>query len=149
MRDLYDALTRLGVPTLNLPSPERILQSVKGDFNRSGPSAPTDETLLDPEQRVLRDGLRSGAVLGEPVAPTPARTLELLATIRQLEKRKETLRDDIDELDHILRATFASHSWRLGHALTRFLRFLRRGTGLSVIDRWNESKRRRLKRESE
>jgi hypothetical protein len=146
VQNLHDALTRLGVPNLNLPSPERILQSVKHDFNRSGPAAPTDETLLDPEQRALLASLRSGAVLGEPVSPTPARTLELLATIHRLEKEEEVLRDDAKELDHLLRATFASHSWRLGHALTGLLRFVRRGTGLSVVDRWNESKRRRLKR---
>jgi len=149
VQNLHGALTRLGVPNLNLPAPERLFQSVKHDFNRSGPAAPTDETLLDPEQRALLASLRSGAVLEEPVSPTPARTLELLATIHGLEKGQEILRADIEGLDQILRATFASRSWRLGQALTGFLRFLRRGTSVSVVDRWSESKQRRLKRESE
>ena len=39
VRDLHGALTRLGVPNLSLPSPERIFQSVKRDFNRSGEGA--------------------------------------------------------------------------------------------------------------
>ena len=67
-------MTGLGIAGLSVPSKERMGQIVNVDFNRSGPRAEADESLLDSDQHALLDGLRSGAVLTETVAPTPSET---------------------------------------------------------------------------
>ncbi|MCU1245024.1 MAG: putative glycosyltransferase [Acidobacteria bacterium] len=142
--ELHASLTALGVPGLQLPGAERIGQTVNADFNRSGPRARTEESLLDPGQHELLAALRSGAALHEPVAPTPARTLELLAEFATFETRQEALLADVAELDDLLRAVFKSRSWRVGHSATMFVQRLRRTSAITALDRWRQSKRRRL-----
>jgi hypothetical protein len=147
-RELHASLTALGVPGLHLPNVARIRQTVNADFNRSGPRARTEESLLDPGQQELLAALRSGAAVREPVAPTPARTLELLAEFATFETRQEALQADVAELDDLLRAVFESRSWQLGHRATTFLQRLRRESAVTALDRWRESKMRRLKKPS-
>jgi hypothetical protein len=139
-RELHAALSGLGIESLSVPCEERIRQIVKSDFNRSRRGANTDETLLDFEQRALLAGLRTGTALHGFVAPTPARSLELLAEFGELEElRAQVANRDRDDL---LDAVFASRSWRLGHGLTGLLRLLRSGKNVSALDRWRELKRR-------
>jgi hypothetical protein len=140
LRDLHDALSRLGVEGLALPSEQHIRQIVNPDFNRSG-KGDADDTLLDPEQRALLNALRSGAVLHETVAPTSHRTLEVLAILGEMEKLEKGVRSTrqrVTILDQLLAEVFASRSWRLGHAVTGLLRMLRRRKAASAEDRWRD-----------
>jgi hypothetical protein len=138
-RELCARLTAFGVPGLTMPSGEGVLQIVNADFNRSG-QAKHDDSLLDPHQRELRDALRSGAALSEPVPPTSARTFALLEQFGAFAKRESDLRAQIAELDQLLGAVFTSRSWRIGHRVTGLVR---RGNAISAMDRWQESRRRR------
>lgn len=141
---LQDALRGFGISDLVALSDERIRQIVNADFNRSGRKARRDETLLDPDQRQLVADLRSGTALTKTIAPTPARSFELLATFAAAARREQGLRDDLAELDQILGAVFNSTTWRVGHAGTALVRVLRRGNAISAMERWENSKRRRL-----
>ncbi len=144
VRDLHDALTRLGVQGLIVPSEERIRQIVNPDFNRSGRREEDDRRLLDPEQLALLDGLRTGAVLRERVAATSARTLEVLVGLGEREKLEKSLaamKQRLAVRDRLLTEVFESRSWRIGHAVTGLLRFLRRGKSVSAKDRWEELRR--------
>jgi hypothetical protein len=141
---LHADLTRLGVPDLRLPSDERVRQIVNADFNRSGRSARTDETLLDSDQRALLADLSSGDALTKSIAPTPARAFELLAAYSTFDRTEKTLRADIEELDQILGAVFRSGTWKVGHKATALLRLMQRGQAMSAMDRWQGSRRRRL-----
>ncbi|HYM59278.1 MAG TPA: sulfotransferase [Thermoanaerobaculia bacterium] len=145
-RELHAALTGFGIEGLSLPSDERIRQFVNTDFNRSGRGASTDDTLLDDSQRALLADLSSGAALREPVAPTPARTVELLAEFGEIDVLRQDIieRDErISIRDRLLNTVFESKSWRIGHRLTGLLRFLRRSSAVSAEDRWREMTRKR------
>lgn len=148
VRVLHEALTGLGFSELTIPPEESIRRTVNPDFNRSARHARRDESLLDADQRALLADLRSGAALNGPVAPITGRTRELLEEFGAAEKARATLRDDIAELDSLLRAVFQSRSWRVGYNATTLLRVLSREKGVSAIDRWEESKRRRRERTS-
>jgi hypothetical protein len=143
VRDLHRALTGLGAQDLAVPTEERIRQTVHADFNRSGRRTRPDEMLLDPDQRALLAALRSGEALRSPVAPTSAHILELLAEFGALEEEQKALRRDIADLDALLNAVFTSRSWRVGYGATALLRLLRSEKGVSAIERWQESKKRR------
>ncbi len=137
--DLHDTLARFCIEGLTLPSEQHIRQIVNPDFNRSGTNR--DNSLLDPDQRTLLDGLRSGSVLRERVAPTSARTLEVLAVLGEMEKLEKSLRSTrqrVTILDQLLAEVFASRSWRIGNALTGLLRMLRRGNAVSAEKRWRK-----------
>ena len=136
-REVCEQLTTLGVDGLSVPSEERMRQIVQSDFNRSG--AENDHSLLDAEQRALLASLRNGAVLRQPVAPTSARTLALLAHVRDAERTEAMLRRRIVDLETLLGSIFDSRSWRIGHGLTGFLR--RRGS-VTAEDRLEEMKNR-------
>jgi hypothetical protein len=97
--------------------------------------------LLDADQRSLLADLRSGAALRGPVAPTSARTREVLAEFGAREQQVEALRRDITELDVLLGAVFESGSWRLGYGMTALRRLLRRGELVSAVDRWRRFRR--------
>ena len=100
-RELHASLTQLGIDGLNVPTEERMGQIVNVDFNRSGRRAPTDESMLDSDQRALLADLRSGAVLDRSVAPTSARTLELLSEFRlvdEMEAEIDGLRKHLNQL---------------------------------------------------
>jgi hypothetical protein len=148
-RELHAALTGFGLEGLSAPSEERLRQVVKPEFDRSGRGAKTDETLLDDTQRALLADLKSGAALRGPVAPTSARTLELLAEFGELDeidalRQQLTERDQLlIERDQLLSVVFESRSWRIGHGMTGLLRFLRRSRALSAVDRWRKMTRRR------
>ena len=137
--ELHAALARFGVEGLSVPTADRIAQTVQKDFNRSGPSATIDETLLTPEQLALRDDLRSGDALAHTVAPPSPRAMELLAELSAF----ETLRREVAELDSLLHSVFTSRSWQIGHRATALVRVLRREKALSARDRWEASKHRR------
>jgi hypothetical protein len=143
---LHAELTRLGVSGLQVPTDERIRQTVNPDFNRSGPAAETETTLLDPDQRALYGDLRSGAALQNNVVPTSARVFALLAEFGEARKRETVLRGDVAELDQLLGAVFDSRSWRTGHRLSTILQRLRGSGGPSAESRWQESRRRRRPR---
>jgi hypothetical protein len=67
--------------------------------------------------------------------------LEALATLGEMEKLQKALdatRQRATVLEQLLTETFASRSWRIGHAVTGLLRILRRGKPLSAEDRWRE-----------
>jgi len=137
VRDLHDALARFGVEGLTLPSEEHIRQIVNTDFNRSGTNR--DNSLLDSDQQTLLDGLRSGLILHERVAPISARTLEVLAILGEMEKLEKALRSTRAKasfLDQLLAEVFASRSWTIGHAVTGLLRMLRRDKAVSAEERW-------------
>jgi hypothetical protein len=134
VRELHASL---GIADLAVPPEERIRQIVNVDFNRSGHHG--DESLLDRDQRALRDALRDGSALREPVAPTAARTFALLEEFGALAKKASDLDADVTELDALLGAVFSSRSWRL-------TALLRRGNGTSAVERWRQSKRRRIER---
>jgi len=139
VRDLHDALTRFGVEGLTLPSEQHIRQIVNPDFNRSGTNR--DNTLLDPDQRTLLDGLRTRSVLHERVAPSSDRTFEVLAVLGEMEQLEESLRstrERVTILDQLLGEVFASRSWRIGSAVTGLMRILRRGKSVSAEERWRE-----------
>ena len=139
VRDLHDALKRFGVEGLTLPSEQHIRQIVNPDFNRSGTNR--DNTLLDPDQRTLLDGLRTRSVLHERVAPSSDRTFEVLAVLGEMEQLEESLRstrERVTILDQLLGEVFASRSWRIGSAVTGLLRILRRGRAVSAEERWRE-----------
>ncbi len=145
-RSLHAALAGFGIDGLLVPSGERIGQVVNPDFDRSGRGARSDETFLDEGQRALLADLKSGSALCGPVAPTPARTLELLAEFAELDALRRRLIDRdqlLDDRDHLLGVIFGSRSWRVGHRIMGLLRLLRRSRALSAEDRWREMKRRR------
>jgi hypothetical protein len=145
-RELHASLTALGVEGLQIPSQQQLGQIVNHDFNRSGRNAQTDDSLLDPEQRALLAGLRSGSVLHEPVAPASARTMELLVEMRLLDEKNIRLQEYVRQIgkrDELLKAVFISRSWRIGHRLTGLLRMLRGGSdAISAEDRWQKMKQR-------
>jgi hypothetical protein len=141
VRDLHDALAGFGVQGLAVPSEQRIRQIVNPDFNRSGKKDEADDSLLDPEQRSLLSSLRAGTTLQERIAPTSARTWEVLAGIGEMERLESTLqatRERVTLLEQLLTETFASRSWRIGHAVTGLLRVLRRGRPPSSEDHWRK-----------
>jgi len=145
-RELHAALTGFGIEGLRVPPEERLRQIVKSDFNRSGRGAKKDEVLLDDGQRALVADLTSGAALRKPVAPTPARTLELLAEFREIDALRQDVIDRdrrVADRDQLLRVVFDSRSWRIGHRMTGLVRFLRRSRAVSALDRWREMTRRR------
>lgn len=137
-RALHDALVGFGIEGLRLPSDESIGQIVNADFNRSGRSAKTDETLLNGDQCALLADLNSGAALRRPEAPTAAHTFELFALYAEL----DALRGELADRDELFKAVFESRPWRLGYRLTGALRFLRRSNAISAMDRWRAMKRR-------
>lgn len=146
--ELNAALTELGIEGLSIPSDDRLAQIVNLDFNRSGPRAQAEETLLTEDQRALLAALRSGAVLHETVAPPSARTLTLLTEGRRLDElgdRIDELQRELAERDQLLEETFASRSWRIGHGLTGILRLLRGNRSRSSEDHWQDVKRRGVK----
>jgi hypothetical protein len=139
VHELHDALTRFGVEGLTLPSEQHIRQIVNPDFNRSGTNR--DNSLLDPDQCSLLDGLRSGSILHDRVAPTSARTLEVLAILGEMEKLEKALRSTrqrVTILDQLLAEVFGSRSWRIGNVVTGLLRILRRSKAISAEDRWRD-----------
>lgn len=139
VRELYEQLHAFGIEGLSLPSDEALRQIVNVDFNRSG-RAKRDDTMLDAGQRELRDSLRSGAALTQPIAPTPARTFALLEEFGAFARKQAELSAHIAELDQILGAVFDSRSWRVGHRLTSLVR---RRNAISAMDRWLQSRLRR------
>ena len=135
--EMHAALTRFGIPNLTLPTDERLRQIVQADFDRSSRKLDsTADSLLDENQRALREALRSGSALTEPVAPTSARTRELLAGFTVMEKREEVLREHLTQRDLLLSSVFQSRSWRIGHQATGLLRLLRRSNAVSAEERW-------------
>jgi hypothetical protein len=140
-RALHEQLTALGIEGLSIPDDESIRQIVNPDFNRSR-GADSDESLLDADQRALLNGLRSGTALRDDVAPTPARTLELIGENSRLERQIEAQRSLITDLHSLLGAVFDSTSWRVGYRATGLLRLLRRGNSISAVERWRKLKDR-------
>ncbi|HXA19205.1 MAG TPA: sulfotransferase [Thermoanaerobaculia bacterium] len=139
VRSLHDALAGFGIEGLTLPSEQHIRQIVNPDFNRSGTSR--DNSLLDPDQGSLLDGLRSGSVLHDRVAPSSPRTLEVLAVLGEMENLEKALRSTRQRatiLDQLLAEVFASRSWRLGNSVTGLLRMLRRVKAVSAEERWRD-----------
>jgi hypothetical protein len=137
-RELHDALTRLGVSGLSVPSEGRLRQIVNPDFNRSGKTEIADDSFLDPEQRALQDAMCTGAALHERISPTSTRTREILAGLGERKRLQATLAATSQQLtvrDQLLAEVFKSRTWRLGRIV---LRFLRRGKALSAEDRWRE-----------
>ncbi|MBK5260363.1 MAG: sulfotransferase [Thermoanaerobaculia bacterium] len=141
-RELHAGLTSFGVEQLTVPSGESLRQMVNADFNRSG-LVGNYETLLDEGQRSLLSALKSGQALREPVAPTPARTVQLLIEFGY----QEALRQQLKDQDLLLNAIFESRSWRLGLRVTGFLRVLKRSKPVSALDRWREMNWRRERKE--
>lgn len=139
---LHADLERLGVEGLRIPANERLQQIVNADFNRSGTTTLDDESL-DAHQREVLRALRSGDALRSALAPTSAHTFALLDEFAAIDKRERELRANIDALDQLLGAVFASRTWRIGERITNALRLFRPSRAITAYDRWQENRRQR------
>lgn len=148
------ALAETGLPCVELPAAMNYQINTAQLVPPPG-FAETDPAIIHYHHLATEDGFllacpypraqerRSGTVLHESVAPASARTWAVLAGLAHAEKlaaSKDAMREQVVTRDRLLLEVFGSRTWRIGHAATGLLRFLRRGNraAVSAEDRWRE-----------
>jgi hypothetical protein len=94
-----------------------------------------EEGLLNAHQSALREALRSGSL---DVPPIQQATRDLLAAFWQHGREDAPLRKRSRELELLLDSIFASRSWRIGFAVTRFWRKLRPSGEPTAAEKWRK-----------
>ncbi|MGZ5492264.1 MAG: hypothetical protein ACXW3E_01520 [Thermoanaerobaculia bacterium] len=133
---LFVELISAGAVDLRLPAENELRKLIDPALDHHDGGG---EGLLDASQSVLRDALRSGAVLEWGVVPPPEnKTRDLLSAFSRRSRDNATLRAQRDtrELEMLLEAVFASRSWRIGFALTRLWRRLVPSSAETAVERW-------------
>src|SRR5207302_1371823 len=114
---LHQSLAAAGASDLVLPSYDQLRAMIDPALDRHNRSG---EGLLNRPQSDLRDALASGAALQwESVPPIHRDTRNLLTRFNRDTDEIAQLRTDARDLEQLLKAVFASRSWRIGFALTR------------------------------
>jgi len=135
-RYLHRGLARLAgakAAGLSLPSASDLCAFVAPSLDRHPENPALTEGYLNQQQAALRRSLGDGSALDlDPVPPLSAGAQEILSNASALSQANGR----IGELDTLLSAVFASHSWKLGAALTRLARrLLGRPTAISAAER--------------
>jgi sulfotransferase family protein len=98
-------------------------------------NAGDEEGLLNAHQSALRVALRSGSL---DVPPIQQATRDLLTAFWQHGREDAPLRKRSRELELLLDSIFASRSWRIGFAVTRFWRKLRPSGEPTAAEKWRK-----------
>jgi hypothetical protein len=132
--ELYRELIAAGATDLKLPDEDELRSLVDASLDHNSND---DEGLLNRHQAALRDALRDrSAMAWSSVAPVHPETRNLLSSFWVEAQENAPLWKKTRELGLLLDSVFASHSWRIGFAVTRLLRKLRPSKEETAVERW-------------
>jgi hypothetical protein len=119
---------------LNAPDENELRALVDPSLDNSGDD---DEGLLNSHQLALRQALADrSAMEWTIVPPIHAETRNLLSSFWVEARESAPLWKKTRDLGLLLDSVFASRSWRIGFAITRFWRKLRPTEEETAIERW-------------
>jgi hypothetical protein len=152
---LIGELSGLGVEGLRQPDAAEIEDFLEPALDRHPRDRAAQRAYLNLSQIELLEALESGAALDlDPVPALSASARDTLAVHRDHQAERRRLRRSLDyrdsiiaereslnllenhDRDELLEAVFGSRSWRIGHGISRLLRWASKPAGPSAFDRW-------------